>query len=195
MPRNRHQRTREEKHAEIVAIAQRLLVQNGYDGTTMAEIARQAGIATNVVHWYFETKDELFVAALDALQAESLAELRTRYVDEAMPGDEQRNLEALLTEFVCGRLAMHELIATVHERARCSPVVAEYHDRTHRRYADHLGRAVARCRVPIAERKLVLDTLILALEGLVMHRASRPKAKRTVNFLVSRLVAGDRKTT
>jgi len=190
MPRNRPERAREEKAAEIVAIAQRLFLAGGYEGTTMAAIAREAGVATNVVHWYFATKDELFVAALDALQVQSLAELESRHLAEATPGDERRQLQALLTEFVCGRLAMYEIIATIHERARCSPVVAEFHDRTHRRYADHLGRAVAGCGIPVAERKLVVETLILALEGLVMHRVGRPKVKRTVSFLVERLMAG-----
>ena len=68
MPRNRPERSREEKSAEIVAIAQMLFLEQGYDGTTMAAIAREAGIATNVVHWYFATKDELFVAVMEALQ-------------------------------------------------------------------------------------------------------------------------------
>ena len=67
MPRNRQDRSREEKSAEIVAIARRLFLENGYEGTTMAAIAREAGIATNVVHWYFATKDELFVAGGQAL--------------------------------------------------------------------------------------------------------------------------------
>jgi AcrR family transcriptional regulator len=195
MPRNRPERAREEKSAEIVAIAQRLFLERGYDGTTMAAVAREAGIATNVVHWYFATKDELFVAALDALQVRSLTQLQSRFVAHATPGDERSLLEALLTEFVCGRLAMYESIATVHERSRCSPVVAEFHERTHRRYAEHLDRAVAGCRIPVAERELVVENLVLALEGLVMHRVSRPKAKRMVSFLVRRLIPRDRRST
>ena len=46
MPRNRPDRSREDKAAEILAIAQRLFLAKGYDGTTMAAIAREAGIAT-----------------------------------------------------------------------------------------------------------------------------------------------------
>lgn len=189
MPRNRPERAREEKSAEIVAIAKRLFLDSGYDGTTMAAIAREAGIATNVVHWYFATKDELFVAALDAFQIENLAELETRYAEAGPTGDEPRVLKALLTEFICGRSAMHELIAALHERSRRSPVVADFHELTHRRYAEHLGRAVARCPIPASERRLVVETLVLALEGLVMHRASRPRVRRTVSFLVDRLMA------
>jgi AcrR family transcriptional regulator len=78
MARNRPDRTREDKTAELVAIARRLLLEHGYDGTTIAAIAREAGIATNVVHWYFATKDELFVAALESLQSEDLEEAKQR---------------------------------------------------------------------------------------------------------------------
>ncbi len=187
MPRNRHTRSREEKSSEIVAIAQRLFVERGYAGTTMAAIAREAGVASNVVHWYFATKDELFVAALDALQSEGLAELGRRLA-KAIPGEERKQLERVLAELAGRLLGLHGVIATVHERAHVSPVVAEFHERAHRRYAEHLGRAVACCDVPEAEQALVVDALFTAIEGLVMHRAGRREARRMMSFLVQRLV-------
>ena len=66
MPQNRFQRTGEEKSDELTAIAGRLFLEKGYEKTTIAEIAREAGIATNVVHWYFASKDLLFVASLES---------------------------------------------------------------------------------------------------------------------------------
>ena len=191
MPRNRKHRTREEKSSEIVAIAQRLFLEKGYDGTTMAAIAREAGIATNVVHWYFATKDELFVAALDSLQSEDLEEAGKR-LSRSTPGQEgqeEKDLEALLTAFVWRRLDRYGLIATLHERSHCSSVIAEFHDRAHRRYEDTLGRAVAHFPIPAAERRLVVEALITAAEGLVMHRATNREAKRMMTFLVKRLIA------
>lgn len=178
MARNRPDRTREDKSGEIVTIAQGLFLEQGYDATTIAAIAREAGIASNVVHWYFSTKDDLFVAALDALQSEDLAE-----------GEEEKALGALLTEFVWRRLDRYGLIATLHERSHHSSVMAEFHDRAHRRYADYLGLAVDRCSIPAADRKLAVEALITAAEGLVMHRASRREAKRMMSFLVRRFVA------
>jgi AcrR family transcriptional regulator len=188
MPRNRGHRTREEKSSEIVAIAQRLFLEKGYEGTTMAAIAREAGIATNVVHWYFATKDDLFVAALDSLQSEDLEEAQERLA-RSTRGQEEANLEALLTEFVWRRLDRYGLIATLHERSHCSSVMAEYHDRAHRRYEDTLGRAIARFPIPTAERRLVVEALVTAAEGLVMHRASKREAKQMMTFLATRLIA------
>jgi AcrR family transcriptional regulator len=187
MPRNRPERSRDDKTSELVSIAQKLFLEQGYEGTTIAAIAREAGIATNVVHWYFPTKDDLFVAALDSLQSEDLVEAQARLARSA-PGREKEVLEALLTEFVWRRLDRYELIATLHERLHLSPVVAEFHELAHRRYADYLGRAIDRCQVPAAERKLVVEALIAAVEGLVMHRASRRDARQMMTFLAKRLI-------
>ena len=170
-----------------MAIAQRLFLEKGYEGTTMATIAREAGIATNVVHWYFTTKDELFVAALDSLQSEDLEEATER-LSRSTPGREEKELEELLTEFVWRRLDRYGLIATLHERSHRSPVMAEFHDRAHRRYADTLGQAIARFPIPAAERGLVVEALITAVEGLVMHRASKREARQMITFLAKRLI-------
>jgi len=188
MARNRTDRTREDKTAEIVEIARRLFLEQGYDGTTVAAIAREAEIATNVIHWYFATKDELFVAVLQALQAEDLEVAKTRF-SRAVPGHEEQELEAVLFEFVWRRLDRYGLIATLHERSHRSPVMAEFHEQAHRRYAAQLGQAVDRCGVPPADRKLVVEALIGAAEGLVIHRASKREAKRMMTFLAKRLVA------
>jgi AcrR family transcriptional regulator len=187
MPTNRPDRSREEKAAEILAVARRLFLEHGYDGTPIAAIAREAGIATNVVHWYFATKDDLFVAVLDALQSEDLTEAKARF-SRSKPSREEKTLEALLTEFVWRRLDRYGLIATLHERSHHSPVMAAFHERAHRRYADHLGRAVDPFQMPAAEKKLVVDALVTAAEGLVMHRASKREARRMMTFLAKRLL-------
>ena len=191
MPRNRPDRSREEKAAEIVAIAQRLFLANGYDGTTMAAIAREAGIATNVVHWYFATKDELFVAVMEALQSADLAEAEARLA-RSPTRRAPKDVETVLTEFVCRRLDRHGLIATLHERSHHAPVIAAFHERAHQRYAEGLGAAIDRFAIPPAERRLVVDALITAVEGLLLHGASKREARRMMSFLAKRLITDAR---
>ncbi len=186
MARNRPERSHEDKAAEIVAIARRLFLENGYDKTPIAAIAREAGIASNVVHWYFPTKDDLFVAVLEDLQSEDLEEALERF--ERSAGREEQELEALLTEFVVRRLDRYALIATLHERSHHSPAMAEFHERIHRRYAHYLSEALDRCGVPAGNRGLVVSALVTAIEGLVMHRASKREAKKMMSFLAQRLI-------
>jgi AcrR family transcriptional regulator len=50
---------------EILAAARRLFGQRGYAGTTIRAIAAEAGVNPALVHHFFRTKEQVFVAALD----------------------------------------------------------------------------------------------------------------------------------
>ncbi len=53
---------------ELLAAAVDLFSEQGVDGTSVAEIAKRAGVTSAMVHYYFKTKDQL----LDAVVAEKL---------------------------------------------------------------------------------------------------------------------------
>lgn len=46
----------------IIAAAKRCFADSGYNGTTNKMIAAEAGIAPGLIYYYFESKEELFVA-------------------------------------------------------------------------------------------------------------------------------------
>lgn len=48
----------------ILAAACRVIIRRGFDATRIADIAREAGTSTGTVHYYFETKDDVLLAAL-----------------------------------------------------------------------------------------------------------------------------------
>jgi AcrR family transcriptional regulator len=49
---------------EIVEAAKRVFASNGYDGTSLRGVAREAGVDPALVHHYFDGKASLFVAAM-----------------------------------------------------------------------------------------------------------------------------------
>jgi AcrR family transcriptional regulator len=49
----------------IVDAAYRTLVKRGYHATSMKDIAAEAGVAPGLAHYYFETKEDLLVAAIE----------------------------------------------------------------------------------------------------------------------------------
>lgn len=57
--------TKEETQTRIVDAAFRTLVEHGYHDTTMKDIAGRAGLATGLAHYYFRSKDDLLIAALE----------------------------------------------------------------------------------------------------------------------------------
>jgi AcrR family transcriptional regulator len=77
--RKRVQARGEDKRARIVAAAKEILARDGIEKASIREIAAEAGVARGLLHYYFETKEELLVAVAQAAAAElgqRFAELR-----------------------------------------------------------------------------------------------------------------------
>ena len=49
----------------IIEAASRTLVRRGYHETSMKDIAAEAGVAPGLAHYYFESKEDLLVAAIE----------------------------------------------------------------------------------------------------------------------------------
>lgn len=116
----------EDRRQRILAVAERLLARNGWRNTSLAQIAREAGVSAAGLLHHFESKEQLLNAVLDARDADDDA-----HADRS--GD-------LVTE-----------LARVPERFERSPELvgtfmvllaeniapdAPLHDRLHKRYRD-----------------------------------------------------------
>ncbi|WP_160318431.1 TetR/AcrR family transcriptional regulator [Levilinea saccharolytica] len=66
MPRTKTQteQIRAESQAKIIATARRLFAERGYDGCTVSEIAKQAGMSQGNIYWHFPSKEAIFQAVL-----------------------------------------------------------------------------------------------------------------------------------
>jgi AcrR family transcriptional regulator len=62
--------------ARIVATAQVLFAQNGYDGTSLKMIAQRVGVSTPALYWHFKSKDELYLAAIEKMLVDFLDAVR-----------------------------------------------------------------------------------------------------------------------
>ena len=69
--------------ARLLDAAVRLFAEQGVAGTTVAQIAAPAGVASAMVHYYFKTKDQL----LDAVVAEKLVGEFIAFVADAIERD------------------------------------------------------------------------------------------------------------
>lgn len=50
--------------AQVTAAARRCLAERGFDGTTIRQIAAEAGVSTGTINHYFQNKEEALTAAL-----------------------------------------------------------------------------------------------------------------------------------
>jgi AcrR family transcriptional regulator len=59
-----------ERREQLIAAAARVIARSGYDAATVRDVAREAGVSTGVIAYYFEGKDDLFAHVLrDASRA------------------------------------------------------------------------------------------------------------------------------
>jgi len=82
----------ERRRDEIALVACRVVAEYGFDQATIVRIARQAGYTTGMVAHYFDSKQEIIIAALRLI----LRRIEERLTAAAGEGDPQ--LLALLTE-------------------------------------------------------------------------------------------------
>jgi AcrR family transcriptional regulator len=53
-----------QRRDDIMAAAKEVFARKGFHDTTIADIAKQAGLAYGSIYWYFDSKDELFHALM-----------------------------------------------------------------------------------------------------------------------------------
>src|SRR4051795_2960941 len=74
-------RTRQLAAQEILQTALRLFTQQGYDATTIAQIAREAGVSQRTLFRYFGTKEDLIGGSEEQFVTLLTETIRTQPVD------------------------------------------------------------------------------------------------------------------
>jgi AcrR family transcriptional regulator len=89
----------DERRDQIALVACRVVAENGFDQATIVRIAREAGYTTGMVAHYFDTKQDIIIAALRLILRRIEERLTKPSTDllallsEALPIDEQRFIE------------------------------------------------------------------------------------------------------
>jgi TetR/AcrR family transcriptional regulator, transcriptional repressor of bet genes len=174
----------ERRRDEIALVACRVVAQYGFEQATIARIAREAGYTTGMVAHYFDTKQDIIVAALrlilrrieerltagaDAQEPDLLALLT-----EALPVDETRYMECAVWIAFWGQVPADKRLKRVNAWL-------------HREYLRLFERCLARgwSEWPdwsTATREQVLRAVITFINGLtastVANRADWPAARQ-----------------
>src|SRR5712672_2219996 len=67
---------RNDKRARILDAAVKVFAERGYFSSTVAEIARAAGVADGTIYLYFKSKDDVLLRLFDEKMTELLAEAK-----------------------------------------------------------------------------------------------------------------------
>jgi AcrR family transcriptional regulator len=177
MPRTRRAVSRDEKVEEILAVAERRLRDGGYEALSVAAIARELGLAQNAIYWYFPSKDELFVAALQRL---------LRDIAGRKPSHDVGEVERILW-FTDQLELLSEMRGAMNERARSSEVVvtfvAELDALLSRMLSNALRGHVAEADLPVA-----VETFRATVEGTYAKGLDERRRREVLRFALERLM-------
>jgi AcrR family transcriptional regulator len=82
----------EERRKQLLDIAQRLFLKQGYEKTSVSEIVRTAGLSQGAFYYYFESKMELLSALVDHILGEELQ----KTLDELVDRDDMDAIEKIM---------------------------------------------------------------------------------------------------
>jgi TetR/AcrR family transcriptional repressor of bet genes len=84
----------EERRAQITHALTTVMARHGYDGATIADVARAARLTAGLVHYHFKNKEEILLAVLAELVERHDQRLETRLSEAA--GDPAAELVAFI---------------------------------------------------------------------------------------------------
>lgn len=166
--------TRAERSAqtrgELLAAAERRFFVHGYHGTTLDDIADDAGYTKGAVYSTFKSKAGLFLALFDEVTERRLAQLRELL---APHDDEEARLRALGSRPVDDRNTQFLLLAIEFwTHAAREPAVLEEFSARYRSFRDGLAELGPRDSA-LGQERWAMVTLALA-NGLALERLIDP---------------------
>ncbi|MEO3760205.1 helix-turn-helix domain-containing protein [Mycobacterium sp. B14F4] len=124
----------EDRRQRILFVAERLLARNGWRNTSLAQIAKEAGVTPAGLLHHFESKEQLLNAVLDARDADD--EIHADYLS----GDLVTELSRVPERFDrAPELIGTFIVLLVENIAPDAPL----HDRLHKRYRDAVDIIIA----------------------------------------------------
>ena len=146
------------------------LLRDGYHGTTLDDIADEAGYTKGAVYSTFKSKAGLFLALFDEVVDRRVAEVRAML---SRPHEDARRLAALAAQPVDERNAQFLLLAIEFwSTPRASPALLDAFSERYRRLRAQLAE-LAPARSPLGEERWALVTLALS-NGLALERLIDP---------------------
>jgi TetR/AcrR family transcriptional repressor of bet genes len=83
-----------ERRAQITEAFIKVMARRGYDGASIAEIAKAASLTSGLVHYHFKSKQEILLTALQEIVARHNRNLETRLGSAA--GDPITEIEVFI---------------------------------------------------------------------------------------------------
>jgi AcrR family transcriptional regulator len=178
MPSNRRDIPRDDRINAILDVATRLFLERGFNETTVADIARQVGVRSGAVYWYFPSKDHVLAAVMERATARELERL-----DRLPPDVSGRDR---LVRYLTDLRPFRDMHNSVRERVRSSEVVREA-QRVIGQRTRTLIQKVFDEQPTWCDPEMAAEVIMAAFEGTNVELEPRMYGTDMVRFLLDRV--------
>ncbi|NWH07690.1 MAG: TetR/AcrR family transcriptional regulator [Alphaproteobacteria bacterium] len=183
MPRNRAGTAREEKIAQLLDAADALFAEQGFAGTTTAQIAKKCAVSEKTLFWYFPSKDHILVAVTE--RALRLV-LHNLYVGGWPTGKPEKDLIAAIKAL----RDIRHLLTAAQQRAEVSPVVAKARDQFREHNVRTLGNNLRALGAPPQKLGAWVTIMTCFIDGVLLRNMADGELERVCRTLFASLAPG-----
>jgi TetR/AcrR family transcriptional repressor of bet genes len=184
----------EERRQQIVAGLLQVMAERGYEGASVAAIAKAAGLSPGLVHYHFKDKQEILLTLAEQLAARVHERVASRLA-RVKGGDARARVDAFLDAFLAtGADADPASVAswvTISAEAIRQPEVRAIYEKVVRTDLEHLEELVGAVTGKRRARAVAAG-LFAAIQGYFVLAASVPGVvpQGSAASTVKRMAAG-----
>lgn len=172
---------RDERRAHILQAALRVFARQGYSYTVVEDVAQEAGISKGTIYLYFDSKDELVLAAFELFEEQMEAETDHILASEKPPLEKLRALGQRFLDLVTSNEALERVlldlwVAGLHNenlpQIDFKRLYSEYRALVRRLLEEAIAEGTVRDDLPPHAPSVVLA----AVDGIVLQWLMDPEA-------------------
>jgi AcrR family transcriptional regulator len=188
-----------QRRDDIMSAAKKVFVDKGFQATTIADIAKEAGLSYGSVYWYFKSKDELFQELITAEELALRAHVEValaasgiafNYTEAAFRAVLRATFEFFEVEKATAKLLFRDAYALDN---RFDPQLGGIYER----FLDDIEASIIAAQkhgeVVVAPPRMVAYTLTVLIGHLAHRRLTTDdgvSATEAANFVVSLILNG-----
>lgn len=150
----------------ILEAAGKLFKENGFKGTTTTMIASQAGVTHAMLHYYYRSKEQIFMKVLDAYVSKMHDEFRSLMKPGKGIFETAKDVTEGLFDFMAAHQGEIKLLLEIVENhpemlEKYQGLVGDMMGSSFERHDERLKEAVADGKVaPVSMRELVMEIIL-----------------------------------
>lgn len=175
----------------ILAAAEELFAESGFDATPTSRIAERAGVPKGLVHYYFRRKPDLLAALIDRLPDERIDHRRI-----VVPGDVAESLRRLVAALDAWLNSSALLSHLLWREADTHAAVRHALHARYQRIADHAQRVISAAlphdsaRTDVRSAAALLARAVSYRHSVARHSEQSGEMDRELMFIADALATG-----